>query len=354
MKKKKSGNWLIYGANGYTGKLILDLCKEKGLNPVIAGRNPKKIEELAREYGFEWKAFSLDNHAIIVQNIEEFELVLHCAGPFIKTAEPMAKACIESSTHYLDITGEIPVYDLLHKLGKTAEKAKTLLLPGVGFDIVPTDCAAAMVKRDLPDAAELAIAFMGLGGISAGTAKSALAQAPEGSKIRKSGRLITVPQLSLTKVFRIAGQEREMVSIPWGDVFTAYISTGIPDIAVYTYMPSEMIRIGKLFQFASPLLRNPTVLSLAQSAVGVLMDGPNEKVRESGKTFVVAIGRTAKGKTYEIGLESVEGYKFTALSAVLSVQKILKKVPGYGFFTPSLALGPDFVLEIPGTRKSNG
>lgn len=351
--------WLIYGATGYTGKLIAEFAKEKGLEPVLAGRNKGKLQELADKYGFSYKAFSLDSVGEIETHIREFDLVLHCAGPFIETADPMSEACIRTGTHYLDITGEIPVYELLHAKSERASSQKVVLIPGVGFDIVPTDCVASMIKTQLPSATELDLGFWGLGGVSAGTAKSALAQAPYGSKIRRDGKITQIPQFSLQKEFQMDGKKKTLYSIPWGDVYTAHVSTGIPNITVYTFVPQDAVKISKLMTLGMPLLKNDWVLKMAQSAVDLFIEGPDEDTRKTGKTIVVGEGRNPEGKSVRVEIQTCEGYKFTALSALEAVSKILfptEKGESWkksGFLTPSLAFGEKFVFEIPGTKAQN-
>jgi len=103
-------SFLIYGASGFTGKLIVDLAVKKGLRPVIAGRTEEKIKPLAQQYGLDYLTFGLENQATLVRHLKQFPLVLNCAGPFSRTAQPMVEACLVAKTHYLDITGEIEVY----------------------------------------------------------------------------------------------------------------------------------------------------------------------------------------------------------------------------------------------------
>lgn len=109
---RNDSNWIIYGANGYTGELIAREAVRQGLKPTLAGRNKAKVEALAQELGLDYKAFGLDNVDAVSQQLQGFKLVMHCAGPFSATSKPMMEACIKAGTHYLDITGEISVFEL--------------------------------------------------------------------------------------------------------------------------------------------------------------------------------------------------------------------------------------------------
>lgn len=122
MTNLNDSNWLIYGANGYTGELIAREAVRQGLKPTLAGRNKAKVEALAQELGLDYKAFGLDNVNAISEQLQGFKLVMHCAGPFSATSKPMMEACIKAGAHYLDITGEIAVFELAQSLNSQAEK----------------------------------------------------------------------------------------------------------------------------------------------------------------------------------------------------------------------------------------
>jgi len=151
--------WMIYGANGYTGELIAREAARRGLKPVLAGRRRESVEELARTLGLEARAFGLDDVAALTGQIQGHALVLNCAGPFSATAAPMMEACLRAGAHYLDITGEIAVFEHAQSLDARARDAGVVLCPGVGFDVIPTDCVAAALKAALPDATHLALGF---------------------------------------------------------------------------------------------------------------------------------------------------------------------------------------------------
>lgn len=99
-----NGRIMIYGATGYTGKLVAKEAKRQGLNPLLAGRNEAKVKAVAEPLGFEYRAFGLDNNAAMDAALSEVQAVLHIAGPFSKTSKPMLDACLRTKRHYLDIT----------------------------------------------------------------------------------------------------------------------------------------------------------------------------------------------------------------------------------------------------------
>ncbi len=360
-------SFMIYGASGYTGELIAHKCKELGLPAILAGRNADKVRPLAEKLDLPFRIFDLEDSSRIESSIKDCFAVLHCAGPFIHTAEPMARACIASGVHYLDITGEIPVFQKIHTLDEEAKSAGVALMPGSGFDVVPTDCAAAMVAQACPDATDLDIAFFSLGKMSRGTMKSALLQMPQGNKIRRNGNLESGPLLKLKKSVQLAGKSRTGFSIPWGDVFTAGISTGIHNITVYSMVPGLPVFMAPLIRPFTGLLKSSGVQSFLRNRIDAGEAGPDEKTRQTEKSYVYARAWNADrsngkktGKPRESGspaqdfaeveLETMEGYQFTMESALAALQALDKKPGLKGFLTPSMAFGSDFVLKLPNTK----
>src|SRR5262249_24549148 len=148
-------------------------------------------------------------------------------------------------------TGEIPVFQNTFKHHAQARDRGVCLISGVGFDVIPTDCLAKYVADRLPGATRLEIAFAATGGLSAGTAKSAIEHLPKGNFIRQGGKLTSVKAAHEIRVVRFYDKERSVASIPWGDLETAYRSTGIGDIT--TYMAQSQ-RIARLLRMTSPLM----------------------------------------------------------------------------------------------------
>lgn len=331
--------WLLYGATGYTGRLIARRATALGLRPVLAGRSAAKLVPLAAELGLEHRVFGLGDAAAIRRGLEGVDAVAHCAGPFSRTAGPMAAACVATGTDYLDITGEIAVFEELHALGPDARKAGITLLPGAGFDVVPTDCVAALLAARLPDATQLDLAFLIGGGASPGTARTAVEGGGDGGRIRVGGEIRTVPLGSRRVRAAFPSGARTVASIPWGDVSTAYYSTGIPDITTYTAVPPGAAA-------ASRLLRLAPVRGALSGAVSRLVRGPGERKLDSSRSEVWGRARDAAGNTVTATLVGPNPYILTA-DAVLRIVDRISGLPT-GFQTPSMALGADFAGTLDG------
>ncbi len=345
-------NFLIYGANGYTGRLIAKLAATKGMTPFIAGRNAAEIEQLGQDLGLQTIIFEIDNEDQIVQHIESFALVLHCAGPFFITARPMIRACLKAQVHYLDITGEIEIFEYAASKNEEAKSAGIVLMPGVGFDVVPSDCLAAYLASKLPEADHLELAFKGGGGISKGTAITMMENFHKGGAIRENGKIKKVPAAFESRKISFGSKEYMTTTIPWGDVSTAFYSTGIPNIKVFTATKPKVIRFMKLSNWLGWLMKLGVVKNYLRQRIAKSVSGPSEEVRESAKSLLW--GRVSYNNTFfEASLTTTEGYKLTAMTAIGSVEKLLTQSVFAGFKTPSMAFGPDFILEFEETKRED-
>ena len=345
--------FLIYGAYGYTGKIILDECQKRGIRPFIAGRDEAQLKEVADKYRFPWKAFSLDDADVVASIIEPFEAILHCAGPFVHTALPVLNACLKTNTHYLDITGEIQVFELAASMNQKFVDAGIVALPGAGFDVVPSDCMAAYIHSKLPDANKLRLSIYSKGGVSRGTALTMVENIDKGGAVRKDGRIKTVPAAWKKKDVDFGDKTRTCVTIPWGDVSTAWHSTGIPDIEVYMCLPAQAMKMMTLNKYFGFLLRRTYVKNFLKKRVKSGSSGPSERSRLSGETRIVAEASNESGKSVAALLTGPEGYTLTAITALDTTLKILENKYKPGFYTPSKLFGADYILQFEGTTRTD-
>jgi short subunit dehydrogenase-like uncharacterized protein len=344
------GGWMLYGANGYTAKLILELALKAGQRPVLAGRNSEAINAMAKQHDLPARIFDLDHPDTLASALSGIDAVLHCAGPFSATAAPMLEGCLQVGAHYLDITGEISVFKHCHEQHERARERGIVVMPGTGFDVVPTDSLAAMLKRELPDATELVLAFDAGGGPSQGTAKTAVEGLAAGGKIRRDGQLVSVPLAYKTREFEFEGERRFAMTIPWGDVYTAYVSTGIPNIEVYMGVPPKTAERVRRMNFIRPLLGLGFVQSWLKSQATKRGPGPSDDKRSHSRTVVWGEARNAEGREVRKVLVTPNGYDLTAHASFGILQKVLQDKPAGGFYTSSQLMGPDYVLGLPGVR----
>jgi short subunit dehydrogenase-like uncharacterized protein len=343
-------NWMIYGANGYTGELIAREAKKQGKTPILAGRSEAKIAALGNELRLPARVFALTSPAEVTQRLNEISLVLNCAGPFSQTALGMMQACIAARAHYLDITGEIAVFETAHRLDSQAKAAGVALCPGVGFDVVPTDCAALMLKRALPDTPELALGFDMTGrNMSKGTAKTLIEGLGKSGMVRRNGALVEFPVGRGLRRIDFGRGERLAMPVPWGDVATAYYTTGIPNITVYAPVSPAQAAIARFNGALAPLLRSAAAQDLLKSRVEKNVRGPERAVREANKCWVWGEAVNANGGRKTIRIITLEGYSLTVVAALAAADHVLTHEPPSGFCTPAALMGADFILTLPGT-----
>jgi len=323
------------------------------MQPILAGRHAAKVNALADELGLERRIFSLNDPADIEAALSDVAVVLHCAGPFIDTFLPMLQACIQTGTHYLDITGEIEVFGEIYTADAQAQAAGVMLMPGVGFDVVPSDCLAAHLKRRLPSATQLSLAFLGHGParFSRGTARTSITNLGQPSYVRRGGKLTPVPHLSKARQIDFGRGPKPAQRVKWGDVFTAYYTTGIPDIENYIASGGGIIWLLRLARYFTWLLRSPLLKAALKPLTRLLPPGPDrEQIERSGSVFWGEVVDN-EGNSAVSRITAPEGYYLTALASLAIAQKVLDGAAPPGFQTPAGAFGPDWVLEMEGIAR---
>jgi short subunit dehydrogenase-like uncharacterized protein len=342
---------LLYGATGYTGKLIAAMARDYGIRPILAGRNPGGVAAVAADLGLAHRAFPLDDAAAVAAGLDGVSVVLHCAGPFRDTYKPMANACVAAGAHYLDITGEIDVFEGLSRMDANAQRVGVMLLPGVGFDVVPTDCVAARLAAAMPAATRLVLAIRGSGQLSHGTATTAMLNQHRGGMIRRGGVLTPVPAAWRTRTIDFGdGRPRNAVTIPWGDVATAYHTTGIGDIEVYAAVPPRLVRLMKASRHLAWLLRSRPVHALQRRYLASRPAGPSPHELARGESRVWGMVEDDAGNTATAALRGPNGYLLTAHAALVVLRRVLAGDAHPGFRTPAGAYGADLVLDVPGCQ----
>jgi short subunit dehydrogenase-like uncharacterized protein len=341
-------SWIIYGANGYTGRLVAREAARRGLQPVLAGRNEPAVRALADELGLPCTVFSLDDVAAVRAAIANARLVLHCAGPFSTTSEPMIEACLAERAHYLDITGEIAVFERAWSRSDAARRADVVLLPGAGFDVVPSDCLAASLVEALPAATRLQLAFEAAGGPSPGTAKTSVEGLAQGGCVRREGRLTRVPLAWKTRTVPFAHGERTAMTIPWGDVFTAYVSTGVPDIEVYMAVPPATAARLRRMRWLQPVLATGPVQSFLKARVQAQIRGPSADRRAATGCELWGEVRSADGRIAAATMTTPNGYDLTVTASLGIVEFLLGQAVEGGYYTPSLLMGSAYAATLPG------
>lgn len=345
---------LLYGSTGFLGQAIARLAMQQGLPLIIAGRDKAKVNQQAAEWGLEFRIFSLDDSEVIDQALKGVTVVLHCAGPYLFTSRQMVDGCLRSAAHYLDLNGEIPVYEDIAARDAEAKAKDVMLMPGVGFDIVPTDCLAVHLKQRLPSATRLTLAFQidGPAGLPPGTQRTAIELIPYGNRVRRNGRLEAPGWGTKSRMIDFGQGPIEARRLPWGDVFTAYYSTGIPNIEDYAVLPKATRQQLALVEYTRPLFRLAFVRSLFKRLL--VKPGPTADQRAQTVTHVWGEVEDDRGKKATARLHGPEaGLVWTVETALAIAKKALAGNAPPGFQTPALVYGPDLVMECEGVTRED-
>ena len=341
--------WMIYGATGYTGQLVAAAAVAAGLRPVLAGRSAQRLALMADHLDLRPHAFGLDSEDRIAASLKDIHVVVNCAGPFSRTALPMFEACLRSGTHYVDITGEIAVFEALAARDAEAGAVGIMVLPGAGFDVVPSDCLIADLAGRHPGGHVLRLGLSTRGGASRGTIRTA-AESVNDFRIRRSGVITRVAPGSLRHPFDFGDGPAESLVSFLADVSTAWWSTGIADIETYGRAGSRSRKRAWLLRWVGWLLAGRMGQALLNRRIDRRPAGPSEAQRREGYgVFVVEI-EDPEGGRVAARMRVDDPYGFTAKTAVAVAVRVLEGDFKAGFQTPSSAYGADFIRQFEGVE----
>jgi len=344
---------LLYGATGYTGRLIVAEALRAGLRPILCGRRPEALAALGAETGLSHRVATLENPESLERALDGVGAVLHAAGPFADTAQPMLNACLRTGRHYLDITGELMVIEALAARGGEARRRGIMVMPGVGFDVVPSDCLAAHVAARLPSATRLVLAIRGLALSTRGSARTLIRFAALDRTVRRDGQLARVPAGSLERQFDFGDGPERCLNVGWGDVATAWFTTGIPNIEVYfDALPMREAMLASS-RTAGRILQLPVWQAWLNAAAAWLPEGPTVEQRAQSEMRLVAEATDPAGRCARARLRTPEAYTCTAATAVAVARRVVAGDVETGFQTPARVYGADLVLGCEGVERTD-
>ncbi len=353
LPKDRRGQVLIYGAYGFTGKGIARLAAEYGISPVLAGRNAEKLAAFATEVGYPHVVLNLDDHQRLVEVLRHFELVMHIAGPYTYTAEPMLDAAIEAGTHYVDLTGENHVIQAQLDRDEAFKAANIMVMPAVGYDVVPTDCLNLYVAQRVDNPVTLTLLMNGeykaVEGAMAsrGTIKSGLELLSRPTLMRIDGVMVEVDQPKVMEK-TIDGQARTFVQIQWADMLTSWVTTGVPTIEVYQQQSADIP--GWVFWLIKREWGKKLLVWLVDN---YFPEGPPPEAQADRQTQLIATATNNRGESFSAQMITPEAYKLTFHSSLIIARRILDGQWRAGFQTPAGMYGADLALEIPGVSRSD-
>ncbi len=343
---------LLYGAYGYTGRLAAEVAAVRKLDVVLAGRNRDALLALGNQLSLSTRVVGLDNAGQLSEALKDVACVVHMAGPFALTSTPMLEACLATQTHYIDITGEIEAFESLWARKEEIRRAGITALPGAGFDVVPTDCLAGYVAGNVAKPTSLLIALRGLESASQGTLRTAIRQIAKPVLCRRGGAIVALEDRS-TRWIDFGTANEPCVPLSWGDVSTAFYSTGVGNVTVYFRRTNLLRSTDAARKVLGPLLRS----SLGQRGLAAIVrkfpEGPSQARRSLQRPTVWAQAVSPSGDSFTASLATPDAYDFTANSALEIASRISRLQAALGLVTPFQAFGADFVLNLPGCSRTD-
>ncbi len=324
-----------------------------GLRPILAGRNPSSLAAQAAPDRLEYRVARLDDAAGLDAALSGVDVVIHVAGPFSATAVPMAEACLRTRTHYLDVTGELPVFERLHAMHHAARDRGVMMMPGVGFAVVPSDCLAAHAVARATDAQFLRIGLSRGDLISRGSAATMVEMINSGVRIRDRGRIRAVPVGRLHHGFDFGDGLVDCTAMSWPDVFTASITTGVPNVTAFTEASALEEWVYQTGAAMAPLLRTPIMQRWLKLQTRLMPRPPGWSARVGVRRVIVVEVEDRWRRLWRCRLSTPDGYRFTADAALAVAQRVLAGQIKPGFATPAGAYGADFVLECDGVERED-
>jgi short subunit dehydrogenase-like uncharacterized protein len=346
-------NLMIYGATGYSGKLIAEASKARGMAPILAGRSEEKVRAVADRLGLQYRAFDLSDAKRIDTSIHDVDVIINSAGPFSGTSIPLVESCLRTATHYLDLsTGMADDFEKLAAYDADARKKKMMILPGIGFTLVPSDCLALYVSKKVSNPRALYMYMTGHKKMSRGTLKTAIEHINKGVCIRKNGTIVRRDRLAVRKADLGNGMTK-CISTPLGDISTAYHTTGIENIEVFFELSPGTRMFVYMIHYLGWFYGTGFMQRMLMKYAEKQPEGPSEKERNSDRSVFVATVEGRNGTTASARLTTPEGYKLTCLTALLIAEKVLKGKIKTGYTTPAQVYGPDLIMEIEGVKRED-
>lgn len=316
---------VVFGATGYTGRLVSAALVARGAEPVLAGRNPPALAALASELGgLETAVADVANPDSVRALVGRGDVLVSTVGPFVRWGAPAVEAAIDAGASYIDSTGEPPfIRAVFERYGPGAETAGCGLVTAFGYDWVPGNLAAGLALREAGDAAvKVEVGYFMKGaaavGMSGGTRASTVHAMVAPGFAWRDGRLVTERIGARVRSFDIDGRPREGVSASSSEHFALpRIAPQLREVDVYLGWFGSLSRAVQAFSLATSLITSvPGARAVIETAVGRAVKGstggPDEGERAKTRSRIVAIASDAAGtQLARVDLSGPNGYTLT-------------------------------------------
>jgi short subunit dehydrogenase-like uncharacterized protein len=345
---------VVFGATGYTGRLVTERLVAAGASPVLAGRNPERLKALADTIGADLTVCKADvmRKNSVFDMVNAGDVLVTTVGPFVKWGEPAVRAAIAAPCVYIDSTGE-PAFirRVFEEFGPPAAGHGAALMTAMGYDWVPGQLAGALALEEAGEAAtRIDVGYYALGAgrdfASEGTKASLVGATIDPGFAFRSGGLVTERGAARVRSFEAKGKPRPAMSVGSAEHFTlpaAY--PRLRDVNVYLGWAGPLTRAVQAGSLATSVVTKlpgtKTVLRAAGERLASLGGSPEAGTTPGGLSWVTAVAYDDKGAELAVvQLSGVDGYEFTAGFIAWAARRAASAgVKGVGAIGPLAAFG---------------
>ena len=341
-----TGTVMIYGATGFSGGALASRLAGAGHDLLVAGRHQGRVRGLAQSLGVSHRTFSLGDPVEVQRGLAGVEVLVNAAGPFQATARPLIEGCLRAGTHYLDFSGEWPVFAMAQHLGPAALAAGVMVMPGVGFSIVVSDCLMARAARQVPEATLLRVAGSQPALMSRGSVRSVLGLITGSVLVRRDGVLHQLPVGRRRARFNYGAGLRDSIAASLPEVITGQQTTGVANIEVYLEAPMAFELACRAGAVAADLLGERTLRDTLAPLSAGWPERPSPAAQQRAFNSVVVEAVDPWRRVTRFGIFTGDGYGVTTTTAHAIVERVLAGQRPPGFQTPAGVYGADFVTNL--------
>ncbi len=314
---------VLFGATGYTGRLVAEALVKRGARPLLAARNRSALEQLAGELGgLDTAVADVAQPQTVHALVERGDVLVSTVGPFLRFGGPALDGAVEKGALYLDSTGEPPfIREVFEERDAAARSSGASLVTAFGYDFVPGNLAAAIALDRAGEAAtKVAVGYFLTGGgsmrgaMSGGTAASVAGVLMAPAFAHRDGRLVTERSAKRVRTFESRGRQLAGVSIGSSEHLTLpRIHPSLREVDAYLGWFGPASRAMQAMSVLGELgaVREASA-KLAARFVKGSTGGPGPEARAKTGSLAIAEAYDAGGSLRErVELRGPNGYTFT-------------------------------------------
>lgn len=342
----KTVSVIIYGAYGAVGQLLIEAFLKKGIYPLLAGRNKRKLEALANKNNLPYLCFELYNIRTLEPHLKQAEIFINCAGSLIKTPEPVIRSAMLANCHYLDIGGQYHTAQTAFSLQEEAQQHNAVIVTGLGAELTPTSCLAACLQHHLKNITTLEIAYDIPNKFTTGSYHSTVQRLKSGCKAIINGQLISTDYRSRAQKISFNYRPKQVMQVNTGDLFTAQHDSNSQNITAFYAISNRARPAIKLLNWIPKLVQlDPLHRLMAQFFT------KRSSTDHLGTCHFWAQAKNTNGQMMTVQVSTPDIYQLTSHTVSYFANYLLKHERSGGVYTPAQLMTWNVIENITGCSK---